>query len=292
MNKFRVFALLLVVMSVFANGVLAQDEPPVLHLLPEDMGKTFQISTGTVIEVNLFFSELHVSYDPTKIQFLDYTLPEGLTTGTVESGVIEPEGVTPDTLPTPMPSETQSTEGSATASVGTISGGVVTIGGDDTNIEESYTTWRFLAIGSGETSLELLTFYPPCPKDQPCPMMPDFLAHFDLVIEGDAVVVEPESIEGEVIVVEPQPTEPTINVKSGEVVLFDVSEIEPPFRVIHHPGAVRLLPGEDLRFLVNPWGMTTRVGIRTSNDEWFAVTLVIEAECDSCGVLPTSTPGR
>jgi len=287
--------MLLVVVSAFASAVQAQHKPQDLRLFPEDFGKTFHITTGTLIEVNLFFSDLHVSYDPTKLQFLDYTLPAGVA-GTVESGVIVPEGgsvpetqpsdveqgsIEPGTPPTEITPETQVGQG------GVASGAVVVVpavGGDGTNIEASYTTYRFLAIGSGQTSLELLTFRPPCQKDQPCIMMPDFLVNFELVIEGDAIGFESENPDAEVIIVKLQPTEPTIQVKSGQVVMLDVSNLKHPLHVIYHPGALRLLAGEDIRFWVNPWGMTTRVGVQTSNGELFSATLVIEPECDSCGV--------
>ncbi len=327
MSKIRPVILLLVVMCMFASVVQAQDESPVLRLFSEDVGHTFHVTTGTVIEVRLSFSELYVSYDPTRLQFLDYTLPAGLT-GTVESGVIEPEGFAPGNPgmqtgdaggsqpgtilpnqgqpelqpgsvgepgvpPTAIPPESPSREGgSAVGVVTAVPGGVITPGSGGPDSEESYTSWRFLAIGSGQTSLELLTFRPPCSMGEPCMMMPDFLASFDLVIEGNTIVPEPETINPEVIVVRPQAIEPTLNVTPGQVVLFDVSGLEPPFHVIYHPGAVRLLTGENLRFLVNPWGMMTRVGVQTSNDERFAATLVIEPACEACGALPMPAPGQ
>lgn len=288
MKIYAMSLLLAIFVGQFLTEVQAQ-EGPVLHLNEEHLGQTFTIETGTIIEVRLLgFPELYVSYDPVWLQFLDYTPPVELS-GTVESGVIQPDEVVPPPLPTEIPSET----GTGSVGVGeviTAEGGVVTqAGGDEVSSEEARSTWRFLAIGAGggETVLELRTFYPPCPPDQPCPMMPDFNASFNLIIEGDPVVLEPDSVEGQVIlVVQLQPADSTasIDVQSGQIILFDVSELRSPFRVIYHPVALRLLAGDNLRFLVNPWGMMTRIGVQTADDQLLVANLLIAPECDSCGV--------
>jgi hypothetical protein len=287
MKKLSLLTLLVVVASSFSGVAQAQDAP-VLYLAEEHLGQTFSVTTGTVINVSLTFSDLHVSYDPTKLHFLSYAPPETLT-GTTDTGVIEPEGIAPEPLPTEiMPGS----EGDVGSGVGVaVAGSAPTVGGGETNLEDVRATWRFLAVGAGTTSLELQTFYPPCPEDQPCPMMPDFLASFTLVIEGATLVPEPESIDGEIIVVKAQPTEPTLTVQPGQIVLFDVAALEPPFHVIYHPAALRLLAGEDLRFLANPWGMMTRIGAQSADGTLFAATLLIEPECDSCGVFP-GAPGQ
>jgi hypothetical protein len=299
MRAIRLLSLLFVIL--FASITDAQDEPPVLRLRPEDMGSTFHVATGTVIEVNLEFSDLYIAYDPGKLQFLDYTLPDGMVIGTTESGVVMPDTVNSEPMPMPddtigasgaaggsvgMPNETGAGESAAVVSdvvaaeEGSITSGVVSSG------TPSYATWRLRAVAPGETSLSLMTFYPPCLDNQLCPMMPDFLISFDLVIEGSALVIAPESIDAQVIVVTPQQPEATVSVQAGQVVHFEVPALEAPYRVIYYPPAVRLLAGGGLRFVVNPFGMTTRIGAQTSSGELFAASLLVAPECESCGVMP------
>jgi hypothetical protein len=114
-------------------------------------------------------------------------------------------------------------------------------------------------------------------------MMPDFMTSYNLVIEGDTLVPEPESVDGEIIEITPRPSEEqTINVQPGQIVLLNIPET--PSRVIYHPLALRLLAGETPRFFVEPWGMRTRVGVQLSDETLLAATLLIEPLCDSCGV--------
>ncbi|MCI0710664.1 MAG: hypothetical protein L0154_10935 [Chloroflexi bacterium] len=273
---------------IFGNSTIsvqAQDAPR-LVLTQEDFGGTFTVETGTIVEVNLVFSDLHVAYNPALLQFLDYTLPEGIE-GTVETGTIEPSfpgGVDGETsVATVEPATPEGLDGEETG-VGTADDPIIIEPGN-VQTKEFTATWRFLAIDAGETVMDLRTFYPPCPEDQPCPMMPDFMIAFNLVIKGEPSVIEPEDIEGDVVVVRPKPSEKPINVESGQIVQFKIRE-EPPYRVIYHPIALRLLPGEGLRFFVNPWGMTTRIGVETADGEILAATLFIKAECESCDVLP------
>jgi hypothetical protein len=66
--------------------------------------------------------------------------------------------------------------------------------------------------------------------------------------------------------------------------MLDLAEIEPPYRLFYHPIALSLLAGEWPRFMVNPYGAPTRLGVLTSDERMLAVTLNIPALCDSCGV--------
>lgn len=269
----------------FTKAVQAQNAPR-LVLTQDDFGKSFTIETGTVIEVNLVFSDLHVAYNPALLQFLDYTLLEGVG-GTVETGTIEPHlpgGVNGETGVATVEPATPEAIKDGEVGVATV-GDPIIIEPGVTQTEDYLAAWRFLAINAGETVLDLRTFYPPCPEDQPCPMMPDFMIAFNLVIKGDPVVIEPEDIEGDIVLVRPKRTKKPINVESGQIVLFKIRE-ERPYRVIYHPIALRLLPGEELRFFVNPWGMTTRIGVETADGELLVATLFIKAECESCDVLP------
>lgn len=290
MNKLLLFFTFLLFLCA---NVSAQDDST-LKLTDQDAGQTFTLQTGTVIEVRLFFGELYIAYDPTRLCFLDYAPPNLTTAATAETTIVEPEfpaanGV-PGIVPLQQPAESG---GVATAETPIASGGVGTAGvavvgpavvGTPANPEDVISTWRFLAIGDGETNLELRSFYPPCRSDQPCPMMPDFSVSYNLVIEGKPIVSEPVEISGEVIGLIPNTDEQTLTLGTGQMITLNTDEIESPFRLIYQPAHLQFLSGEDVRFLVNTAGVYTRLGIQDRQGNLFAFGITVPPACDSCGV--------
>jgi hypothetical protein len=150
--------------------------------------------------------------------------------------------------------------------------------------DQSIFRWTFLARAPGETTLELRSFYPHCPKDQPCPMMPEFSMSFTLVIEGEPIAAEPVVIEDDIIAIGEDDFEQTIDVQPGQIVKLDLDDMESPYHVIYQPAALEYLPGGQPLFRVLPYGMLTRLGWQSADGTLFAVNLAIEPLCDSCGV--------
>ena len=289
MNRFLIFFTILL---VFCARVSAQEDST-LKLTEQDVGQTFTLQTGTVIEVRLFFGELYVAYDPTRLRFFDYT-PPNLTMGTTaETTLVEPEfpaqgggsngepGMLPPQLPAGSGIVTTAETPIASSGIGTAGIAVV---GTPANPEDMVSTWRFLAVGEGETTLELRSFYPPCRSGQPCPMMPEFSLSYNLVIDGEPIVSEPVNVDGDVIRLTPTTDEQTLTLETGQIIALNTDKIEPPFRLIYHPLHLQFLEGEGVRFRVNTAGVYTRLGIQDSNGNLFAFGLTIPPLCDSCGV--------
>lgn len=291
----------LMFLLVFGAHASAQEESA-LKLTEENTGQTFTVRTGTVIEVRLFFGDLYVSYDPSLLRFVDYTPPNVLTQTTTESTIVEPElpntgggsngepGSLPPQAPAQpsvvatvvIPPETPIVSGGVgTAQVGVVGPALIST---PANPEDVVSTWRFLAIGEGETILELRSFYPPCLSDQPCPMMPEFSISYNFVIEGEPIVSEPVDAEGDVILLTPTTEEQALTLGSGQIIALDTDKIEPPFRLIYHPLHLQYLEGNGVRFLVNTAGVYTRLGIQDAEGDIFAFAITIPPLCDSCGV--------
>jgi hypothetical protein len=294
MNRLLLFFTFLL---FFCAGVSAQEDST-LKLTEQDVGQTFTLQTGTVIEVRLFFGELYIAYDPTRLRFLDYT-PPNLTTGsTAETTLVEPEfpaqgggaNGAPGMLPPQLPAESGivATAETPIASSGVGTAGIAVVGpaviGTPANPEDVVSTWRFVAVGKGETTLELRSFYPPCRSDQPCPMMPEFSLSYNLVIEGKPIVSEPVDVDGDVIRLTPITDEQTLTLETGQIIALNADEIEPPFRLIYHPLHLQFLDGEGVRFRVNTAGVYTRLGIQDSKGNLFAFGITIPPLCDSCVV--------
>jgi hypothetical protein len=294
MNKLLLF---LTFLLVFCAGVSAQEDST-LKLTEQTVGQTFAVQTGTVIEVRLFFGELYIAYDPTLLRFLDYTPPNLTTEATVETTLVEPEfpavgdpsngeaGILPAQLPAEPSLVATAETPVASSGVGTAEIAVVGSApvGTPANPEDLVSIWRFLAVGKGETTLELRSFYPPCPSDQPCPMMPEFSLPYDLVIEGEPLISKPVAVEGDVILLTPTTDEQTLTLEAGQIIALNTDAIVSPFRLIYQPLHLQILDGEGVRFLVNTAGVNTRLGIQDSQGNLRAFGITIPPLCDSCGV--------
>jgi hypothetical protein len=114
-------------------------------------------------------------------------------------------------------------------------------------------------------------------------MMPEFSISYNLVIEGEPLISEPEDIVGDVIHLTPTADEQTVTLGSGQIIALDTDQIAPPFRLIYQPLHLQYLEGEGVRFLLNTAGVYTRLGIQDRVGNIFAFAITVPPLCDSCG---------
>lgn len=302
MKTLKLIALIAVCCSL-ALRVSAQ-EASNLVLTQDDLGQTFSVHKGTLIEVHLQpFGDLYVSYDAVKLELVAYdpviTLDESYP---VESGVITPEIIgEPGSalLPAPASSEFSDTgvtaevkaepaviqpsgEGEvAVGGVAVIEGAIVTNPGVD--VEPPTAHWQFSAMDAGATVLEIRSFLPPC-RDQICPMMPEFSYSVNLNIKGDALAHEPVSVDAIPQRIGPLENEKTVKTRIGNVIVLDLPDLDSPYRIVYNPLFVQFLPSSRARFQVMASGIQTLLGIERDDGLAFMVNLEVDAECDSCGV--------